>query len=84
VLTASPSVRRFSYADSVHNVRTLIKNFTVMGDELWNRFRTKSADDQLWTYDMAARAFEKAGVGKIAQELRRAVDDLHRVVGLIG
>jgi (p)ppGpp synthase/HD superfamily hydrolase len=82
VLTASPSVRRISCADSVHNVRTLIKDFTIMGDELWSRFRTRSADDQLWAYDMAARAFEKAGVGQLAQELRRAVDDLHRVVGL--
>ncbi len=82
ILDASPSVRRISCADSVHNVRTLIKDFSRMGDELWTRFRTRRADDQLWAYDMAARAFAEAKVGQLAEELRRAVDDLYRVTGI--
>lgn len=78
ILSASPSVLRISCADSLHNVRTLVRDYRVMGEELWTRFRTRSAEDQIWAYGEAAEAYARAGCGALAEQLRRAVEELRR------
>ncbi len=81
IVTKDASVRRVSCADSVYNVRSTIRDFTRMGDALWKKFLTKSADDQLWAYDALARALlERDGGNALVAELRRSVDELDRLV----
>ena len=77
---AGPSVRRISCADSLHNVRTLLKDYRVMGEKIWTRFQTRNGADQVWTYRSAGEAFVAAGAGPLAAELLSAVDELERLI----
>jgi len=80
IKTAGPQVRRISCADSVHNVRSLLKDYRRMGDRIWARFMTARGDDQVWAYRAAAEAFQAAGAGPLAGELAEAVDALERAI----
>ena len=40
-----------SAADKIHNLTSMIIDYRVKGDKLWDLFKTKSKDDQLWWYD---------------------------------
>ncbi|HWR52712.1 MAG TPA: HD domain-containing protein [Bryobacteraceae bacterium] len=80
IVTQDVSVRRVSCADSIHNVRSMIKDYARMGNALWSRFLTKSGEDQLWAYDALAHALTDHGGTGLASELRRAVDDLARLL----
>jgi (p)ppGpp synthase/HD superfamily hydrolase len=77
---AGPSVRRISCADSLHNVRTLNKDYRVMGEKIWTRFQTRNGADQVWTYRSAGEAYVAAGAGPMADELLRAVDELEKLI----
>jgi len=37
IAAAGPEVRRISCADSLHNVRTLLKDYRRIGDRIWTR-----------------------------------------------
>ena len=39
-----------SAADKIHNILSVHTDFDAHGDQLWERFSTKSAGDQLWWY----------------------------------
>lgn len=84
--TAGPAVRRISCADSLHNVRTLLKDYLVMGEKIWTRFQTRNGADQVWAYRSAGEAFAAAGTGPMAAELLRAVAELEVLIqrGLTG
>lgn len=47
---ASPKAVIVTTADKIHNVSSILTDYAVVGDELWQRFTTKSAADQLWWY----------------------------------
>lgn len=66
-------VLRVSCADKLHNARCLLVDYWKVRDSLWQRFRTKSRDDQLWCYRELCRVFSKSQVGYLADELNRTV-----------
>lgn len=39
-----------STSDKIHNLHSIIMDYEVHGDDLWNRFTTKNSKDQLWWY----------------------------------
>jgi GTP pyrophosphokinase len=81
IVTRDESVRRVSCADSIHNVRSLVRDYGRLGEKLWSKFLTKSGDDQLWAYCALSRALsERDGASGLVSELRRAVDELRQVV----
>ena len=47
--TASPEVCIVTCADKLHNLRTIISEYDVIGDEVWDRFHGGVAD-QAWYY----------------------------------
>jgi (p)ppGpp synthase/HD superfamily hydrolase len=47
--TASPEVCTVTCADKLHNLRTIISEYDVIGDAIWERFHG-SVDDQEWYY----------------------------------
>lgn len=81
---AGASVRRISCADSLHNVRTLLKDYQTMGERIWTRFQTRNGADQVWAYRSAGEAFVAAGSGPMADELLRAVDELETLISQRG
>lgn len=58
VATKEPGAVRVSIADKLHNARMIVFDHRLCGDELWQRFSTKSGDDALWYYESLLAAFE--------------------------
>lgn len=48
---------RVSNADKLHNARAILADHRRLGDDLWARFTTGRAADQLWYYGALADAF---------------------------
>lgn len=77
-----PDELRVSLADKLHNARSIAVDHRAIGDELWARFSTGSAEDVRWYYRGLAEAFaaraEDLGPGgrRALAELQRTVDEL--------
>lgn len=69
-----------SLADKLHNARALLSDHHSIGDELWARFRTGSAADQIWVYRELADIFLASRPGDGASELDRLVSELEQRV----
>jgi (p)ppGpp synthase/HD superfamily hydrolase len=75
VAEASASVRLVSACDKLHNARSLVRDYRVLGEELWNRF-TGRREGTLWYYRAMVNAFRAAGSSELVEELDRAVTEL--------
>lgn len=78
VRQASPSVRRVSLADKLHNARSLLTDWRLVGDALWDRF-TQGKEGMLWFYDALVQIYRQTGSDFMTEELERVVLELHRV-----
>jgi (p)ppGpp synthase/HD superfamily hydrolase len=82
---ASPSVRLVAAADKLHNARTVLNDYRVAGDGLWQRF---SADKEqtLWFYRTVTDALKEAAhpeemqLNALLAELDKTVSTLEREV----
>jgi (p)ppGpp synthase/HD superfamily hydrolase len=74
--------RLVSAADKLYNVRTLLKDYRMTGDDVWQRY-TGDPADVLWYYRALVTAFRAAGPHPIVEELDRAVTQLEDVVALV-
>jgi len=74
-----PAVLRVSLADKLFNARAILRDYLVVGDELWDRFRA-GREGQLWYYDELADVFAELSRGPMASELREVVDELRQAV----
>jgi GTP pyrophosphokinase len=74
----SESVLRVSLADKLFNARAILRDYIVVGDELWDRFKT-GRKGQLWYYRQLADRFSKLLPGRMAVELSDVVTELERV-----
>ena len=72
-------VLRVSLADKLHNARAIVSDLREQGPELWRRFTTGSAKDQLWYYGELVRAFEARRPGRMTEELRLTVEEMERL-----
>jgi (p)ppGpp synthase/HD superfamily hydrolase len=77
--SASVPVLRVSAADKLHNARSLLVDFRVVGDELWERFSAPVAE-QLWYYRSLADVFQRRIGGTLSSELSRTVGELELLV----
>jgi GTP pyrophosphokinase len=77
--TASASVRLVSSADKLHNARSLLNDYRLVGDSLWNRFKG-GKEGTLWYYRALVEAFRKAGSTPLVDELDRVVSELEHLV----
>jgi len=64
-------------ADKLHNARAILDDYRRVGDRLWERFATGSAEDQLWYYKSVADILVARIPGPLSFEL-------DRTVGLLG
>jgi len=72
----SPDSILVSNADKLHNARTILSDYRVHGDALWDRFNPTS--DQLWYYRQLADTFTTLQ-SPLAAELEAVVSELERV-----
>lgn len=70
--TASASVRLVSAADKLHNAQSILRDYRLLGEELWQRFHG-GKEGTLWYYRSLIEAFR-------ANESTPIIDDLERVV----
>ena len=70
---ASESVRLVSSADKLHNARTVLSDYRLLGEDLWTRFNGKK-EGTLWYYRAIVGTLQ--GDGPIVEELDRVVTEL--------
>ena len=73
---ASDSVRLVSSADKLHNARTVLSDYRLLGEDLWERFNG-GKEGTLWYYRAIADTLQ--GDGPIVGELDRTVTELENL-----
>lgn len=71
----SDEVALVSVADKVHNASSIIKDYRVVGEEIWERFKGKK-EGTLWYYRALTDAFRQRKVTPIVEELTKVVEQL--------
>jgi (p)ppGpp synthase/HD superfamily hydrolase len=66
-------------ADKLHNIRTLARDYRMIGDRVWRRFR-KGREDQKWFYTSLLNSLrsstKNASYEKLYKELKREVEEV--------
>jgi len=75
---ASAAVRLVAAADKLHNARSILSDYRVHGEALWQRFRGGRAGT-LWYYRAVVEALRQAGTNPLVEELARAVGEIERL-----
>lgn len=75
ISTASESVLLVSAADKLYNARSILKDYRLLGDLLWERFQG-GKDGTLWYYRSLVDTFKKTGSTAIVAELERVVTEV--------
>lgn len=76
---ASDSVRLVSSADKLHNARTILSDYRVLGKDLWDRFNG-GREGTIWYYRAIVDTLGNEGT--VVEELDRVVTELERLAGL--
>jgi GTP pyrophosphokinase len=76
---ASPSVLLVSAADKLHNARSILKDYRILGEAVWERFKG-GKEGSLWYYRALVEAFRQTGSIPLIDELERVVSDLEQLV----
>jgi (p)ppGpp synthase/HD superfamily hydrolase len=71
---APPEVVRVSLADKVHNARSILFEYRLMGEDLWGRFNPDA--DQAWYYRSLVDVFRRVSRSPLVDELDRVVTEL--------
>ncbi len=79
ITNASASVRLVSAADQLHNIRSILKDYRLQGDLLWDLFKG-GKQGTLWYYRSLVTAFREADSTPIVIELDSLVTELERLV----
>jgi (p)ppGpp synthase/HD superfamily hydrolase len=79
---ASESICLVSAADKLHNLRSIVSDYQMLGEELWGRFNGKR-EGTLWYYQQLVDAFRSSALAKprILQELEAVLAVLMGMVG---
>ncbi len=71
------SALRVSLADKLFNARAILRDYLLVGDNVWKRFQA-GRDGQIWYYRQLAERFRVLLPGRMAVELSEVVDELER------
>ncbi len=80
---ASPSVRLVSASDKLHNARSILKDFRVHKERVFDRFRKHTRWDTVWYYSRLAREFSELGGGELAAEFDRVVRKVEKKLSAV-
>ena len=68
---AGASVRLVAVCDKLHNTRSILSDYELVGAEIWKRFRG-GKEGSLWYYRALVDAFHRAGEVRLVDELGRS------------
>jgi (p)ppGpp synthase/HD superfamily hydrolase len=77
---AGDDVRLVSAADKLHNVRTILADYRVEGDSVWDRFSGRR-DGTLWYYRAVLDVLCAGKSNRLVDELQRVVTELETLAG---
>jgi (p)ppGpp synthase/HD superfamily hydrolase len=72
---ASPAIRRITLADKLHNARSLLADYEILGEALWQRF-AGGRECTLWYYQQVIQILSAQDGGKLGKTLIQAVEQL--------
>jgi (p)ppGpp synthase/HD superfamily hydrolase len=78
---ADAETRLVSASDKLHNVRTILADYRLHGENIWARFSGKR-EGTLWYYRALSNEYRRRNPNRITRELEIAVAELERAVGL--
>ena len=61
-----------SASDKIHNLLSVLADYEVYGNDIWQRFTTKNSTDQVWWYSAILGVITKRGVPDILREQHAA------------
>lgn len=76
---ASPSVRRVSLADKLHNARSLLADYRQYGSSIWSQFKA-GKDRTLWFYQQLQQIYIETGSDFLTEEFSRVIQELNQDV----
>lgn len=68
-----------SAADKLYNSKSILDDFRVIGNAVWDRFK-RGADKQLWYFNELIAVFRAHPANKIVDDLERVVRELSELV----
>ncbi len=77
VTHADQETRLVSASDKLHNVRTILADYRVQGEDVWKRF-TGKREGTLWYYRALSDEYQRRSPNRITGELEIAVAELER------
>ena len=80
---ASDSAKLVMAADKLHNIRSIISDYKIHGEDLWQRFNAPK-EDILWYYRSMINALICGKTKLILRELRRLINELEVEVASTG
>jgi (p)ppGpp synthase/HD superfamily hydrolase len=76
---AGLDVKFVACADKLHNIRTIARDYSTVGDRVWKRFR-RGREDQKWYYTSLVKSLRSkksnTSYEKLYKELRRKVNEV--------
>ena len=76
---ADVETRLVSASDKLHNVRTILADYRLHGEDVWKRFSGKK-EGTLWYYRALSDEYRRRKPNRITRELDLAVAELERIV----
>jgi (p)ppGpp synthase/HD superfamily hydrolase len=73
--TASEDVRAVVCADKLHNIRSIIRDYEQVGEEVWSKFNA-GKEQQKWYYTNVVDSLGAQSSFELLIELRKEVDKL--------
>ena len=77
---ASKSVRLVCAADKLHNARSTLNDYRVLGDTVWECF-SGGKQGSLWYYRALVEALQQPGATPLVEEFSRVVGELVALAG---
>lgn len=66
-----------SAADKIHNLLSMLTDYEAVGENLWQRFKTKNSADQVWWYQSILDVMQKRNAPKeLCQTLSQQLNTL--------
>jgi len=77
---ADAETRLVSASDKLHNVRTILADYRLHGEDIWKQF-SGGKEGTLWYYRALSDEYQRRGTNRITREIEIAVAQLELAVG---
>lgn len=78
---ASPEARLVSLADKLHNARSILRDLSQEGDQVWKKFNG-GKQGTLWYYHTLVEIFQELEEGFLIDEFSRVVEKIEQMAAL--